>query len=521
MDNVTAAEFGAALLQVTQDAARNAGDENVDISIEIVEKSELTFSQGSLDLSNQTARSMFALDVEVQVCSGLSGTCQASILSFTRRRGRALASSVTVEVERAYDYVASANVQSPALRLAGAGFNVTSSTQTALSTTVTVTKAGAAGSDSFDESFGTQGTLSSSLSAQLPSITVQVSAPVVITPPLPPPSPPPSPPALPPLPLIGNGTATEELPAAAIVGIVLAVLVLIAGSAAVLVMLYRKRRLVTKRVVPVGAQDYVPAVTSTSGAGGATTEPQANAPADAEWRVPQAASGARLGEPGPEVEAVEEAARDAQASASPPTEKPKVTKPPALQWASNLGFDLDPASGSLVPASAATPTGAGVAKLRTALKVAAAANRISKEPDRPAPVLDPMNLQKAGQSNLILGRWKSERRMSAGTVTPSPNRPAPNRPAPTWSPSPLSAAKRPASAAPIPPPSATRPAPTPLEPPSAAPIPPPSATANAPMLESSDGSDGQIQEATLQAGFNGGGGIMAPPPKLEEPIGPF
>jgi hypothetical protein len=41
------------------------------------------------------------------------------------------------------------------------------------------------------------------------------------------------------------------------------------------------------------------------------------------------------------------------------------------------------------------------------------------------------------------------------------------------------------------------------------------------MLESSDGPDAQIQEAPLQTGFDGGGGVLAPPPKLEEPLAAF
>jgi len=349
---------------------------------------------------------------------------------------------------------------------------------------------------------------------------VNVTALYVITPPLPPPLFPPTPPLLPFA--ASNQTATDELLpswAIALIVLLMGVAVLITMVAFLVLKQRRSRDKAMRVVVPVTGGSSADAARELASA--TTLSEGVDMSANATWREPKSISNGAADVPaaqvapaaltppndGPMVGAaagvedepdVDDRAVQAAPVASPTeaTTLPKITKPPALQWASNLGFELDPSTGSLAPSQGQT---SGAAKLRAALKVAAAANRLGhlQEPDREAPVLE-ASIQRTASQSLILGRWKSERAVSTSerAMPPSLHRAAPSRPAPTFT----TITKAAALGAPF-----------------------KSAAASLQASTSSDilvgaESSSCYEEDQLQPGYDGGGGVRTFPPKLEDVI---
>jgi hypothetical protein len=432
LDMVSPSVFGAAVLQAAKAAAKQAGDEAVDYQLEMVDKTEITLNPGSLDMSDFGTRQLFLADAQREMCFGLSqgSDCKVSLLSYRRSRelsSRALAPSVQMEVERSYSFASSPNLANTVASIittafGGMGVTVTQTTQTDLRVITTVTKSGAIGDTTFDETFATQDWLKAELERVLPGVSIDVSAPVVVTPPKPPPFSPPSPPNPPPTASKISDEALSILALALAIALGLAMLLILVMVASYFI--NRRSRAGKNRVVPISEADR-----------------QAEAPAQAAWREPQAPARNAPETPVPERSGVHDVERtemsdveeDTNAASAAADTLPKIAKPPALTWASNLGFQVDPATGVLTQRS-------GQEKLRAAMSMAAAANRIGKAPagsgpERPAPMIQDAGTR-VGQSQAILTKWKSDRSLALASGEPSGSparRPPPLRPAPTCS----------------------------------------------------------------------------------------
>jgi len=165
----------------------------------IYESKQVAVAAGSFQLNDAAQRDAFKIRVEVATCAGMQGSCVVTLLSWRRRALQARwlqASSVTMNVDRTYDYAASTNASLSVdslieADLANEGVSVQSSTTTSLSASTSVTITGT-DAQSSAASTVTTAAITEALGTALPNINLNVQAPVVVTPPLPPPPPPPS-----------------------------------------------------------------------------------------------------------------------------------------------------------------------------------------------------------------------------------------------------------------------------------------------------------------------------------------
>jgi len=208
--STTAEDFAAAVMDSVSSSVASGvdPDSTITTTVTVSETSELTVDTSSVSLDTYTQRLAFTNSIEVLSCSGMSGTCSASLLSWRRRElgssselrgthGRAAQSGgASISLAREYDYGASIASNQSAADLVGSSFTVTASQTTALSaSTEVVVVSENTNSDALAASLDTS-TLTSALSSRLPGVDLSVEAPQVFTPPKPPPPPPPS---LPPL----------------------------------------------------------------------------------------------------------------------------------------------------------------------------------------------------------------------------------------------------------------------------------------------------------------------------------
>jgi len=173
----------------------------------VVETNEMTVDVGAVSLSSEQERADFVASVQDASCAGMEGTCTVTLLSYRRRQlqARQLQSTVTLSVDRTYDYGASSNASThPAdlieAALSSQGVTIQSSVMTGLSASTSVTVVGTDHATSGAAVETVRQSVNQALAEKLPDVTVTVEA-AVVTPPLPPPSlPPRQPPSPPPSP---------------------------------------------------------------------------------------------------------------------------------------------------------------------------------------------------------------------------------------------------------------------------------------------------------------------------------
>lgn len=206
--DTTPSDFASGLLQSVQESAAasvSAGSE-VTTSVEVSETQQLQLGveAGAASVETTSKRRELLSSIEQAACSGISGTCTASLISW--RRARRLQSTTTatlVVLSRVYEYIAnsSATVSVGSLigdALATSGVSVTSSNVVSLSarSTVVVTGDGITPVEGIAEALSSEA-LKSTLANKLPEVAgaLVVAEPTHVTPPLPPPLP-----SFPPLP---------------------------------------------------------------------------------------------------------------------------------------------------------------------------------------------------------------------------------------------------------------------------------------------------------------------------------
>jgi hypothetical protein len=193
--------FGAAMLAAATAQLPAADRAATALVVVLSEKSVVSMSTGTLDLSVSAERVALRNSIRASACAGMDGKCEVTFLAGARRalreeKRRALAAA-DVEVERSYSYGDSTNAGVPLdtmleADLAALGVTVSDVTQTELKAEMTVISQGNARTSGIDDAFQDGSTLSSELGVWLPGTTLTISEPTVITPP-PPPQPPPPP----------------------------------------------------------------------------------------------------------------------------------------------------------------------------------------------------------------------------------------------------------------------------------------------------------------------------------------